>query len=85
MKIFVVFDASASSYEVSGEASGLKGISGVNSVETMERAAGDVPRYCMAIDIDDATAEDTGAKLKAELAKYSEYMSNLAWGAYKKI
>ena len=33
MKIFVVFNAYASSYEVSGEAVKLGDISGVNSVE----------------------------------------------------
>lgn len=85
MKVFVVFNSYSSSYEVSDAAAGLKNISGVNSVETMEKVAGEVPKYCISLDIDDATAEETGAKLKAAIGQYSSYMSNMAWGAYKKI
>jgi hypothetical protein len=85
MKIFAVFNAYASSYEVSGEAVKLGDISGVNSVEVLEKVAGEVPRYCIALDVDDATAQETGDKLKAALGQYSSYMTNVAWGAYKKI
>ncbi len=86
MKIYVVFNAySASNYDVSDAASGFKSISGVNSVTTMERVAGEVPRYCIEIDIADENAEATGAKVKEAFGRYSSYMSNVAWGAYKKI
>ena len=86
MKIYVIFNAySASSYDVSDAAAGLKNISGVNSVTTMERVAGEVPRYCIEVDIADENAEATGAKLKEAFGRYSSYMSNVAWGAYKKI
>ena len=85
MKIFVVFDAYASSYDVSDAAAGLKSISGVNSVTTMEKVAGEVPRYCIEVDIEDENAEATGAKLREAFGEYSSYMTNVAWGAYKKV
>jgi len=85
MKLFIVFDASASGYEVSGEAANLGSISGVKSVATLEAVAGEVPRYCIQLKIEDENAEATGAKVKEALSQYSSYMSNVAWGAYKKI
>ncbi len=85
MKVFIVFNSYASSYEVSGEAVKLGDISGVNSVEVLERVAGEVPSYCIALDIEDATAEETGGKVKAALGQYSSYMTEVAWGAFKKI
>ena len=86
MKIYVVFDAySASKYDVSDAAAGLKNISGVNSLTTLERAAGEVPQYCIEIDIADDNADVTGGKIKEAFGRYSSYMSNVAWGAYKKI
>ncbi len=85
MKIFVVFDSYANSYDVSDAAAGMKNISGVNSVATMEKVAGEVPKYCIEIDIEDENSEATGAKLKEAFGEYSSYMTNVAWGAYKKI
>jgi len=85
MKVFVVFNAYVGSYEVSGRIGELKSIDGVKSVEAMERVAGEVPRYCLAFEIDDETAQKTGEKLKQTLGQYSSYMSNVVWGAYKKI
>ena len=85
MKVFIVFNANASSYEVSDGAARLVDISGVNSVETLEKVAGEVPRYCIALDIADATAEETGGRVKAALDPYRSYMSDMIWGAYKKI
>jgi len=85
MKVFVVFDSYADSYQVSGRIGELKGISGVKSVEALERARGEVPRYCLAFEIEDEGAQETGGRLKEVLGQYSSYMSNVAWGAYKKI
>jgi hypothetical protein len=85
MRVFIVFDAYADSYQVSGRIGELKSINGVKSVEALERVAGEAPRYCLAFDIDDDTAQETGARLKETLGQYSSYMSNVAWGAYKKI
>jgi len=85
MRVFVVFNTYVDSYEVTGRIGELKGISGVRSVEALERVAGEVPRYCLAFDIEDEVAEETGAKLKETLDQYSSYMSNVTWGAYRKI
>ena len=85
MKVFIAFNAYASSYEVSDGASRLGNIEGVNSVETLEKAAGETPRYCIVLDIDDATAEETGGRVKAALEPYLSYMNDMIWGAYKKI
>ena len=51
----------------------------------MERVAGKVPRYCLAIEIENENAQETGDQLKRALGEYSSYMSNVAWGAYKNI
>jgi len=85
MRAFLVFDSYADSYEVSGVISELKAISGVKSVEALERVKGEVPRYCLAFDIQDDVAEETGAKLMEVRNKYSSYISNVVWGAYRKI
>jgi len=85
MKLFVVFDTSSASYEVKEALSDMKSINGVNSIDLLERVAGEVPRYCVTYDIDDDSAEETGRELKKAISQYSQYMSNLAWGAYKKI
>lgn len=85
MKVFVVFNAYVDSHDVSSRIGELKGIDGVTSVEALEKVAGEVPRYCLAFDIEDDRAQETGEKLKAKLDQYSSYMSNVAWGAYKKI
>ena len=85
MKVFVVFDADASSYDISDGAAGLTSISGVNSVVAMEKVAGEVPRYCIEIEIADEDAEATGARLRDAFGMYSSYMSNMGWGVYKKI
>ena len=85
MKLFVVLDAYVDSYQLSGGVWEFKSIKGVKSVEALEKVAGEVPRYCLAFDIEDDGAKETGEKLKATLGQYSSYMSNVAWGAYKKI
>ena len=51
----------------------------------LEAVAGKVPRYCIQLRIEDENAQATGAKVKEALSQYSSYMSNVAWGAYKKI
>lgn len=84
MKIFVVFDAYVDSSQINSKIGELK-ISGVKSVEALERVAGEVPRYCLSFDIDDNSAQETGSRLKEILGQYSSYMSNLTWGAYKDI
>jgi len=85
MKAFIIFDSHVEKYDVTDRIPELKGISGVTSVELLERVAGEVPRYCLEFEIDDDSAQETGAKLKSVLDEYSSYMSNVAWGAYNKI
>ena len=85
MRAYIIFDAYVDSYDVSDRIPELKSIDGVESVEALERVAGEVPRYCLAFELDDDKAQDAGAKLKSTLDQYSSYMSNVAWGAYKKI
>lgn len=85
MKAFIIFDAHADSYQVSGRIPELKSIDGVKSVEALERVAGEVPRYLLAFEIDDDKAQAAGEKLKSVLNQYSSYMSRVAWGAYRKI
>ncbi|MFC1714299.1 hypothetical protein ACFL6S_11580 [Candidatus Poribacteria bacterium] len=85
MKLFSVFDTYASSYEVKDAIAELQSIKGVNSIEAMERVAGEVPRYCLAYDIDNTDAEKTIERIRQAASEYSSYVSNSAWGAYKKI
>ncbi len=85
MRVYIIFDAYVDSYDVSDRIPELKSIDGVNSVEALERVAGEVPRYCLAFEIDDDKGQETGARIKSTLDQYSSYMSNVAWGAYKKI
>ena len=85
MKLFSVFDTNAASYEVKDAVAELRRIEGVKSAEVMERAAGEVPRYCVMYDIEDDDAEATIERVRQAGGQYSSYVSNHAWGAYKKI
>lgn len=85
MKVFTIFDSSAGTYQVKEAIEDFKSIKGVKSIEIMEKVAGEVPRYNVAYEIEDDGAEETGEALKQAISQYSQYMSNLAWGAYKNI
>ena len=85
MKLFSVFDTYASSYDVKDAIAELKNIKGVKSIEIMERVVGEAPRYCVAYDIDDDDSEGTIKRIRQATGQYSSYVSNSAWGAYKKI
>lgn len=75
----------ADSYEVREAVDELRGIKGVKSVEMLERVAGEVPRYCVAYELEDDRAEETIERVRQMGRQYSSYVSNNAWGAYKKI
>lgn len=75
----------ADSYEVREAVDELRGIRGVKSVEMLERVAGEVPRYCVAYELEDDRAEETIERVRQVGSQYSSYVSNNAWGAYKKI
>jgi len=85
MRLFSVFDTYADSYEVREAVDELRGIKGVKSVEVLERVAGEVPRYCVAYELEDDGAEETIERIRQAGSHYSSYVSNNAWGAYKKI
>lgn len=85
MKLFSVFDTYAESYQVRDAVQELKSIKGVKSIEVMERVAGEVPRYCVAYDIDDDDGQETIERIRQTASQYSGYVSNHAWGAYKKM
>ena len=85
MKLFAVFDTYADSYEVRDAVEELRSISGVKSVEVLERVAGKVPHYCIAYDIEDDGAQETVERIRQTASQYSSYISNHNWGAYKKI
>ena len=85
MKVFAVFDTPAEGYQIREALSEMKSIKGVNSIDLLERVAGEVPNYCVTCDLDDDGAEETGAALLKAINQYSQQISNLAWGAYKNI
>ena len=85
MKLFAVFDTYAESYQIKDAISELKSIKGVKSIEVLERVAGEVPRYCVAYDIEDDGAQETMERIRQAASQYSSYISNHTWGAYKKI
>jgi len=85
MKLFVVFDTDVDSYDIRDAIEELKNTKGVKSIELMERVAGEVPRYCIAYDIEDDGGQETVERLRQETSQYSQYISNQAWGAYKEI
>jgi hypothetical protein len=85
MKLFSVFDTYADSYQIRDAVDELKSIKGVKSIEVMERVAGEVPRYCVVYDIDDDDGQVTIERIRQALSQYSGYVSNNAWGAYKKM
>ena len=85
MKAFIIFDAYVDGYQVSDRIPELMSIDGVESVEALERLAGEAPRYLLAFEINDDKAQEAGEKLKSVLNQYSSYMHNVGWGAYKKI
>ena len=85
MKLFAVFDTYADSYEIKEALEELRSIKGVKSIQLMERAAGEVPRYCVAYDIEDIGYQETVEKIRQASGQYSSYISNHTWGAYKEI
>ena len=90
IRVLCAFDVYVDGQEISGElikpeVAKLTAISGINSAELLERVAGEVPRYCIALDVDDVADPEVGEKLMAMLDYYSSDMANVTWGAYSKI
>ncbi len=85
MKTMLMFDASASSYEIKSELYVLKNIEGVQSVEVLERIGGEAPRYCVEVVADDDKAELLAQRSQSLRAQYAGYISNAREISYKTV
>jgi hypothetical protein len=85
MRGIVQFEASIDTYTLTSNAGVVSSIDGVNSVEIMERFVGQSPRFCLVLDVEDEKAEEIEAKLKDLLGQYSDFLSQVSLGLYKKL
>ncbi len=77
MKAMVMFDASASSYEIQGELYQVRSIPGVKQVSLLRRLGGEAPAYCLERAVDAAAAAGLAAQVEAAGSRYGGYVSNL--------
>jgi hypothetical protein len=85
MRGIVQFEANIDSYTLTSNAGVVSSIEGVRSLEILERSSGQMPRYCLLVDIDDEKAQEIEAKLKELLGQYSDFLNQVSFGVYKKL
>ena len=85
MKVLVQFDSYAMDYEIKGAIGGMSGLDGVHSVKLMRKVAGDAPKYCIELEIDDEKSESVREKLGRYRSQYSGEMSNTVVTSYKPV
>lgn len=84
MKLLVQFDASASSYDIRNELSAATSWPGVASIELLEKVAGDVPRWCAALEVADDRLEDVRSRVRSLASQYAGYAYNVKELAYRR-
>lgn len=83
MRIFVFFNAQASTYEINGEIGSLRRVDGIASFSLLRKAGGDAESdYCIVLDADEAKTDEIIAVVKSLAAQYSGYVSGLKIMAY---
>jgi len=85
MKLFVQFDASASSYDIRNELSAAASWPGVAAIELLEKAAGDVPRWCAALEVADDRLDEVRSRARGLASQYAGYAFNVKELAYRRV
>jgi hypothetical protein len=85
MKVLFQFDASASSYEIRGELAAVSSWSGVKKVELLEKVSGDVPRYCVEVEVADDQAQALRDRTHGMQSQYSGYVYSMKEIAYRSV
>lgn len=84
MKIFVFFDAYASSYDIKDQIGVVGNMEGVTSSTLLQKAGGDEgAAYCVSVEADDAKAEELVRQVSTFASQYTGYVSNLKVLAYR--
>ena len=85
MRGIVQFEANIDSYTLTTNAGVVSSIEGVQSLEILERSSGQMPRYCLILEVEDERAEEIETRLKDLLGQYSGFLSQVSLGLYKKL
>ena len=85
MRGIVQFEANIDSYTLTTNAGVVSSIEGVQSLEILERSSGQMPRYCLVLEVEDERAEEIETRLKDLLGQYSGFLSQVSLGLYKKL
>ena len=85
MVVLVMFDASASGYEVKAELNAVRAIEGVQEVRVLERQGGEAPRFCVEIAVDDDSAGSVTETLKTYASRYAANIENVRRLTYRVV
>jgi len=85
MKLFFMFDSSASSYEIKNELSMVSSWPGIRSVQLLEKVSGEASRYCAEIDVADDQAELVRDRARGIEAQYAGYVYGFKELAYRSV
>lgn len=83
MKVFVQFDASASSYEIRNELSMVSSWGGIKDLKLLERVSGEAPRYCVEVEVADDQVQGFRDRLAGLTSQYAGYVYNVKEFAYR--
>ncbi len=85
MRGIVQFEANVDSYALTSNAGVVSSIEGVQSLEILERSSGQMPRYCLILEVEDERAEEIETRLRDLLGQYSGFLSQVSLALYKKL
>ena len=85
MKLFFMFDASVSGYEIKNEISFASGWPGMRSVQLLEKVSGDGSHFCAEIDVADDKAEEVRNRVRGLQSQYAGYVYGLKEISYRTI
>ena len=76
MRFLMMFDSYASSYEIKNELGAVKSMDGVQNVQLLQRKSGEVPQFCIQVDVEDDQAEAFTRRVQAYRTQFTGYISN---------
>jgi hypothetical protein len=85
MKLFFLFDAAASSYEIKSQLSQVGTWPGVSAMDLLERVSGEAPRYCAEVVVADDQAQTLRDRVHGMQMEYAGYVSNLREVSYRTV
>ncbi len=85
MKLFFLFDAAASSYEIKSQLASVTTWPGVRALHLLEKVSGDAPRYCAEVEVAEDQAQGLRDRVRGLQTQYAGYVSNLRELSYRSI